>query len=62
MPIKGDVTYEDQPFLILMRELKVLRNKEIPLVKVLWEHHKEKEATWELESEMLDKYHYLFDF
>lgn len=33
----------------------MLRNKEIPLVKVLWEHQKEKAATWELESEMLGK-------
>ena len=40
----------------------MLRNKEIPLVKVLWEYHKEEEATWELESKILEKYPYLFEF
>ena len=47
---------------MLARELKVLCNREIPLVKVLWEHHKEDEATWELEMEMYEKYSHLFNF
>ena len=35
VPIEGDATYEEQLVQILGRELKMLRNKEIPLVKVL---------------------------
>ncbi|PON78606.1 hypothetical protein PanWU01x14_018640 [Parasponia andersonii] len=60
-PIQEDVSYEEQPVHLLARELKVLCNREIPLVKVLWEHHKEDEATWELETKMYKKYPYLFD-
>ena len=30
------------------------------LVKVLWRNPKVEESTWELESEMLEKYHHLF--
>ena len=40
-----DLTYEEEPVEILAREVKVLRNKRIPLVKVLWRNHKTKEAT-----------------
>ena len=38
------------------RTEKKLRNGNIPYVKVLWKHHKVAEATWELESEMREKY------
>ena len=39
---------------------KVLRNKTIPLVKVLWRNSKSEEATWELEADMREKYPELF--
>ena len=59
IPIRGDLTYEEHPIMILERELKILRRREIPLVKVLWQHHGAEEATWELESEMREKYPFL---
>ncbi|KAA3484134.1 DNA/RNA polymerases superfamily protein [Gossypium australe] len=34
--IPSDMTYEEKPIHILAREVKELRNKRIPLVKVLW--------------------------
>ena len=34
---------------ILAQEVKELRKKRIPLVKVLWRNHKIDEATWESE-------------
>ncbi|XP_062103165.1 uncharacterized protein LOC133814184 [Humulus lupulus] len=34
--VDKDLTYEEKPIQILDRKNKVLRNKEIPLVKVLW--------------------------
>ena len=43
--LKPDLTYEEEPIEILAREVKELRNKKIPLVKVLWRNHKTKEAT-----------------
>ncbi|PON44904.1 hypothetical protein PanWU01x14_262770, partial [Parasponia andersonii] len=62
VPIQEHVSYEEQHVRLLARELKVFRNREIPLVKVLWKHHKEYEATWELETEMYEKYPHLFNF
>ena len=38
-----------------------LRTKEIPIVKVQWKHHNEREASWELESEIHKKFPYLFN-
>ena len=55
-----EAAYEEQLVQILDRKDKELRNKTIPLVKVLWKHHTTEEATWELESEMKDKYPALF--
>ena len=46
--------------MILDREVNVLRFREISLVKVLWQYHRVEEATWELESEMREKYNFLF--
>ena len=34
--LKPDLTYEEEPVEILAREVKELRNKKIPLIKVLW--------------------------
>ena len=45
-----DLTYEEEPVEILAQEVKELRNKRIPLVKVLWKNHKMEEATWESEE------------
>ena len=47
--LRPDLTYEEEPVEILAREVKELRNKKIPLVKVLWRNHKTEEATWESE-------------
>ena len=37
---------------IVDRREQILRNKVIPLVKVLWGNHGIKEATWESEAQM----------
>ena len=61
-PLQVDETlsYEEKPLKILDQRVKELRNKSIPLVKVLWTHHGEEEATWEKESEMRSRYPHLF--
>ena len=43
--LRPDLTYDEEPVEILAREVKELRNKKIPLVKVLWRNHKTEEAT-----------------
>ena len=45
--IQDGVTYKEQQMRILDTKEKVLRNKSIRLVKVLWRHHGVEEATWE---------------
>ena len=58
--LSEDLTYQEQPVEILDRMVRKLRNKEIPMVKVKWNHHSSKEATWEVQRDMQEKYPYLF--
>ncbi|XP_027067816.1 uncharacterized protein [Coffea arabica] len=46
------LTYEEKPVKLLDSKVKELRNKWIPLVKVLWRNHGLDETTWEVEEEM----------
>ena len=59
--LKSDLTYEEEQVEILASEVKQLRNKKIPLVKVLWRNHKIEEATWESEETMRQQYPQLFN-
>jgi hypothetical protein len=47
--IHEDLTIEMKPIKILDQSLKELRNKKVPLVKVLWGNSRIKEETWERE-------------
>ncbi|VFQ68306.1 unnamed protein product [Cuscuta campestris] len=51
---------DEEPVEILAREVRQLRNKTIPLVKVLWRSHTVEEATWETEESMRTRYPHLF--
>ena len=55
------LSYDEEPKTILAREVKQLRNKQVPLVKVLWKHHGREEATWEPEATMRAQYSQLFE-
>ncbi|GAA0145743.1 hypothetical protein LIER_05867 [Lithospermum erythrorhizon] len=55
-----DLTYEEGPVRILDQKKKVLRNKEVNLVKVLWRNHRVEEAKWESEDDMRSRYRQLF--
>ncbi|KAA3488100.1 receptor-like protein kinase [Gossypium australe] len=59
--IRSDMTYEEEPIRILAREVKELRNKKIPLEKVLWNRHGIEEATWEPEDSMKQQYPTVFN-
>ena len=58
--LKSDLTFQPKLERIVDRDVKSLRNKEIPIVKVAWRGSPDGEATWELESEMLNQYPHLF--
>ena len=60
LEVEPDLSFEEQPVQILDRKDKVLKNKTIPLDKVLWRNNKVEEATWELESDMQSQYPELF--
>ncbi|XP_021910960.1 uncharacterized protein LOC110824751 [Carica papaya] len=45
IPIEKDMSYQKIPIGILDRQERVLRNKTIPMVKVLWQHNSPVEAT-----------------
>ncbi|XP_075478823.1 uncharacterized protein LOC142519676 [Primulina tabacum] len=55
-----NLSCEELPVQIIYRKVKVLRNKEIGFVKVLWRNHVIEEATWEPEEEMRQGYPDLF--
>ncbi|XP_071917027.1 uncharacterized protein [Coffea arabica] len=54
------LTYEEKPVKLLDRKVTELRNKRIPLVKVLWRNHSIEKITWEIEEEIRKKYLDLF--
>ena len=58
--IREDLSYDSRPIQIIDRAVKKLRNKEVPLVKVIWHSHTAEEATWETEASMRQKYPELF--
>ncbi|KAL0544935.1 hypothetical protein IC582_020065 [Cucumis melo] len=61
LEIDENLSYVERPVEVLAREVKTLRNKEIPLVKVLWRNHRVEEATWEREDDMRSRYPELFE-
>ncbi|XP_062113083.1 uncharacterized protein LOC133824232 [Humulus lupulus] len=58
---KEDLSFDESLVKILDRKDKVLRNKIISLVKVLWRNNAVEEATWELESDLQWQYPELFE-
>ena len=59
--VQEDLSYDEEPKAILAREVKLLRNKQVPLVKVLWQHYGKEEATWEPKETMRAQYPQLFE-
>ena len=59
--LKEDLSFEVQPVAIVDQEMKQLRSKVIPMVKVLWGSDLVKEMTWKTETFMRNHYPYLFE-
>jgi hypothetical protein len=58
--VQQDLTLECHPVRILESSERVMRRRTIKYVKVLWTNQSEREATWELEELMQQKYPELF--
>ena len=58
--IQDSLSYEEIPVEVFDFQVRRLRNKEVPLVKVLWRNQSVESATWEAEVDMRSKYPHLF--
>ena len=54
--VDSQMSYIEEPIAVVDRQVRKFRSKEIPSVKVIWNHHGENEATWELEEDMRRSY------
>ncbi|WMV49228.1 hypothetical protein MTR67_042613 [Solanum verrucosum] len=55
------LTFVEEPVVIIAKNVKRLRSRAIPVVKVRWRHHPVEEATWETEQEMREQFPGLFE-
>ena len=58
--VNEDLTYEEEPVAIVDYQIRQLRSKTIPMVKVLWRSNNVEEHTWETKAEMRAAHPYLF--
>nr|GEU77564.1 DNA/RNA polymerases superfamily protein [Tanacetum cinerariifolium] len=58
--INQELTFQEEPVVILGRKSRKLINKEIPLVKVEWKHRKGTSIRWEPEEKMRIRHPHLF--
>nr|XP_016506379.1 PREDICTED: uncharacterized protein LOC107824156 [Nicotiana tabacum] len=56
-----NLTYEEEPTIIIDRQVRRLRSKDLMTVKVVWKNHPSEEATWKDEKVMQTKYPHLFE-
>ena len=59
--LDDNLRYIEEPVAILARDVRRLRSRAIPVIKVHWRHRPVEEATWETEHEMRAQFHGLFD-
>ncbi|XP_075091449.1 uncharacterized protein LOC142171660 [Nicotiana tabacum] len=56
----NDLSYVENPVVILDRQLRKLRSRDISLVKVQWRGHLVEKATWDTKHDMHSSYPHLF--
>ena len=61
MDLQDTLEYLEYPERILDRAMKETSSTSIPFCKVQWSNHTEREATWEKESVLREKYPHLFE-
>ena len=57
---REDLSYDERPVRVLDHQDRVIRNRRIPLVKILCHRRGAEEATWETEDSMRERYPELF--
>jgi len=60
LEIDENLTLEMNPVKVLDYSVKELRNRKIPIIKILWKNSQIEEVTWERESQMRQKHPELF--
>ena len=60
LDIQDTLEYLEYPVQILDRAVKETRRTTIPMCKVLWSNHTEREATWEKEEDLRKQHPHLF--
>ena len=61
LALSEDLSYIKKSIKILDRRDQVLRNKVIPLVRILWQNHTWEESTWDCKDEIRKCYPFLFE-
>ncbi|KAK6161878.1 hypothetical protein DH2020_001719 [Rehmannia glutinosa] len=60
-PLMENLSYTERPIRIIDQQIRQLRKREIPMVKVVWQNHnRDEDATWEMEEDMRNQYPELF--
>ncbi|GKG31796.1 hypothetical protein Tco_0426746 [Tanacetum coccineum] len=58
--VDDKLNFIEEPVEIMDREVKRLKQRRIPIVKVRWNYRRGPEFTWEREDQMQNKYPHLF--
>ena len=58
--MRADLSYPTYPVAMIDRQIRVLRNKEVNLVKIQWHEQGSEECIWEAEQAMKEEYPQLF--
>ncbi|KAK6122175.1 hypothetical protein DH2020_044082 [Rehmannia glutinosa] len=60
-PLMENLSYAERLIRIIDQQIRQLRKREIPMVKVVWQNHnRDEDATWEMEEDMRNQYPELF--
>ena len=61
LQLENALSYAEHPIKILDVQTRQLRNMTQTFLKIQWSRHSEREATWELQSEMRNYFPYILD-
>ncbi|KAK6149317.1 hypothetical protein DH2020_016842 [Rehmannia glutinosa] len=60
-PLMENLSYTERLVRIIDQQIRQLRKREIPMVKVVWQNHnRDEDAMWEMEEDMRNRYPELF--
>ncbi|KAK6139117.1 hypothetical protein DH2020_027140 [Rehmannia glutinosa] len=60
-PLMENLSYTEKPIQIIDRQIRQLRKRDLPMVKVVWQNHnRDEDTTWEMEEDLRKQYPELF--